>query len=328
MAAPRAVAQGSPLTADSALCWVLLWHSVLRGPAATCGPFKVVGHFGDAVYSGLLHASALDPATQRLFVSLAPNKTTTAIGVIDLRAGKLTKVIHEDQFGYLVGVKWDSLKKRLVGVLGSGGDIELHQLDPVSEKYTVTQLGGYDSVLGNEGTACAFDDASGTLYAMMTKKNESGAESTHLVPVYVRQGAIGVPSPVMEKVGVGLTLQLAMAQPPPAHEDQGAKRIPFASQLFEAKQVCAKFGAEDAEICADQLVFPQTLDHFRFSGAPRPTWSQRYLQNGEYWGKGSSPLQMPAGCPGPILLYTGNEGPIDAFWGSNGFMIHHLAPLW
>ena len=30
----------------------------------------------------------------------------------------------------------------------------------------------------------------------------------------------------------------------------------------------------------------------------------------------------------PANSYTGNEGPIDAFWGSNGFMIHHLAPKW
>ena len=47
-----------------------------------------------------------------------------------------------------------------------------------------------------------------------------------------------------------------------------------------------------------------------------------------FWGKGTSPLTVPDGCPGPILLYTGNEGPIDAFWGSNGFMINYLAPKW
>ena len=31
-------------------------------------------------------------------------------------------------------------------------------------------------------------------------------------------------------------------------------------------------------------------------------------------------------CKGPILLYTGNEGPISAFWDANGFMIDVLAP--
>ena len=34
----------------------------------------------------------------------------------------------------------------------------------------------------------------------------------------------------------------------------------------------------------------------------------------------------PSGCKGPILFYTGNEGPIDAFWGSNGFMQQVLSP--
>jgi hypothetical protein len=55
----------------------------------------------------------------------------------------------------------------------------------------------------------------------------------------------------------------------------------------------------------------------------------RYLENTQYWGKPTgAPLKLPAGCPGPVLIYTGNEGPIDAFWGSNGFMVHHLAPKW
>eukprot|EP00039_Didymoeca_costata_P008891 m.118213 g.118213 ORF g.118213 m.118213 type:complete len:487 (-) comp14274_c0_seq4:63-1523(-) len=70
--------------------------------------------------------------------------------------------------------------------------------------------------------------------------------------------------------------------------------------------------------------FNQTLDHFRFT-SPRKTFMQRYLYSDEHWtGKG----QLSNGCKGPILFYTGNEGPIDAFWGSNGFMIDVLAPKW
>ena len=36
--------------------------------------------------------------------------------------------------------------------------------------------------------------------------------------------------------------------------------------------------------------------------------------------------KLPNGCQGPILLYTGNEGNIEAFWNSNGFMTEVLAP--
>eukprot|EP01062_Namystynia_karyoxenos_P073385 TRINITY_DN7018_c0_g1_i1.p1 TRINITY_DN7018_c0_g1~~TRINITY_DN7018_c0_g1_i1.p1 ORF type:complete len:547 (+),score=154.50 TRINITY_DN7018_c0_g1_i1:135-1643(+) len=68
--------------------------------------------------------------------------------------------------------------------------------------------------------------------------------------------------------------------------------------------------------------YNQTLDHFRFR-TPRQTFRQRYLVNRDHWtGKG----RLPNGCPGPILFYTGNEGPITAFWGGNGFAIQVLAP--
>lgn len=78
--------------------------------------------------------------------------------------------------------------------------------------------------------------------------------------------------------------------------------------------------------------YNQTLDHFRFT-APTARWQHRYLLNDDNWGKAAEPLGLSssrgaAGCRGPILFYTGNEGPIDAFWGSNGFMIEHLAPKW
>lgn len=37
-------------------------------------------------------------------------------------------------------------------------------------------------------------------------------------------------------------------------------------------------------------------------------------------------MGLSNGCPGPILLYTGNEGPIDAFWKASGFVVTVLAP--
>lgn len=70
-----------------------------------------------------------------------------------------------------------------------------------------------------------------------------------------------------------------------------------------------------------ELYFSQALDHFNPESHAR--WSHRYLLNNESWdGRG----KLANGCRGPILMYTGNEGPIDAFWGSNGFMIEVLAP--
>ena len=73
--------------------------------------------------------------------------------------------------------------------------------------------------------------------------------------------------------------------------------------------------------------FPQVLDHFPSEAptttTPSPKWKQRYLIADEHWGaKGA----LPNGCKGPILFYSGNEGPIDAFWGLSGFMTQVLAP--
>ena len=75
--------------------------------------------------------------------------------------------------------------------------------------------------------------------------------------------------------------------------------------------------------------FNQTLDHFRFGSnsglGVNPTWMQRYLINADQWtGRG----QLKNGCKGPILFYTGNEGPIDAFWNSAGFPAKDLAEKW
>lgn len=70
-----------------------------------------------------------------------------------------------------------------------------------------------------------------------------------------------------------------------------------------------------------ELNYNQSLDHFNPESHTR--WSHRYLLNNDSWdGRG----KLANGCKGPILMYTGNEGPITAFWGSNGFMNTVLAP--
>lgn len=74
--------------------------------------------------------------------------------------------------------------------------------------------------------------------------------------------------------------------------------------------------------------FLQTLDHFRFDEKAETKWSQRYLYSDDFWGKSKSVgFSLPGDCPGPILFYSGNEGPIDAFYDSNGFM-EELASEW
>ena len=76
----------------------------------------------------------------------------------------------------------------------------------------------------------------------------------------------------------------------------------------------------------EERYFNQTLDHFRFSSHPPvEKWAHRYLFDDSNWnGQG----KLPNGCKGPILLYTGNEGPITNFWAANGFMRTVLAPKW
>jgi hypothetical protein len=75
----------------------------------------------------------------------------------------------------------------------------------------------------------------------------------------------------------------------------------------------------------ESRVYNQTLDHF--DPTSQAKWRHRYLFQSSEWGVDPA-KKLENGCPGPILLYTGNEGPITAFWGSNGFMVEHLAPKW
>lgn len=61
--------------------------------------------------------------------------------------------------------------------------------------------------------------------------------------------------------------------------------------------------------------FQQRLDHFRAGPSGERQWPQKYLINTKHW----------AGPGSPILFYTGNEGPIEAFYGLSGFVTETLA---
>eukprot|EP00939_MAST-03C_sp_MAST-3C-sp1_P001552 g1552.t1 len=60
--------------------------------------------------------------------------------------------------------------------------------------------------------------------------------------------------------------------------------------------------------------FDQKLDHFD-TVVRNATWKQRYVVNTENFVSG-----------GPLFFYTGNEGDIEGFYSSNGFLIDVLAP--
>ena len=52
--------------------------------------------------------------------------------------------------------------------------------------------------------------------------------------------------------------------------------------------------------------YDQTLNHINGFSASDPTWSHRYLINDDYWGT----QKLSDDCPGPILMYTGNEADV------------------
>lgn len=60
----------------------------------------------------------------------------------------------------------------------------------------------------------------------------------------------------------------------------------------------------------------QYVDHFNFARFGNQTFKERYLIQDKWWDKKNN---------GPIFFYTGNEGPIEAFWKASGLMFD-LAP--
>ena len=81
------------------------------------------------------------------------------------------------------------------------------------------------------------------------------------------------------------------------------------------------------------LYYNNTIDHLApfnppSSSSKSTTFEHRYLLNDDYFGQQQEIYNWDddatTTCPGPILLYAGNEGAITGFWNGNGFM-HYLA---
>ena len=74
------------------------------------------------------------------------------------------------------------------------------------------------------------------------------------------------------------------------------------------------------------LYYNNTIDHLSpFDPSSPTTFEHRYLLNDDFFGTNHQQKErLSDHCPGPILLYAGNEAAITGFWNGNGFM-HYLA---
>ena len=116
-------------------------HVVYRADAGGCeaaAAFELLGTFGLAAYLPLLHASALDPEGQRLFVQLsASDGSSTGIGAIPLDGGAEMDVTLvpegtlSSMVDYFLGFTWDGAAQLLHGIVpGPAGGLELRSLEP------------------------------------------------------------------------------------------------------------------------------------------------------------------------------------------------------
>lgn len=97
------------------------------------------------------------------------------------------------------------------------------------------------------------------------------------------------------------------------------------TNLYSALLVAVGLGGAAAvEGTYQTKYYNQTLDHVSNFDPSHPKWSHRYLLNDDNWGS----HKLSEECLGPILMYTGNEADVTAFWSGNGFMIDYLAPKW
>ena len=189
-------------------------YSASADPARCGAALKLIGSFGsDSTYVPMCHASALDVASQRLFLGLATGSSSFAVGIVDLKTGALARVDAEDAGSgkQLVGMKFDPSSGTLVGLASTAdyAQLELVQLTPESGKWRIRMVNTqFPVVMGNMGSVSAFDAVSGTLYALLAANTTT--QETRLGVVDVATATLTA-APVLQPVGLGLMLNLVFA---------------------------------------------------------------------------------------------------------------------
>eukprot|EP00939_MAST-03C_sp_MAST-3C-sp1_P002575 g2575.t1 len=196
-------------------------HSVFRSPASTnCGPFEHVGTYGDAEYAPMLHSSTLDAIGQRLFVFLAHDKTTQAVGIVDLTFKTNMTVIVEgtpDLDDTLIGMHWDDKTGTLYGIIADDEEgLVLHSLRVEDGAWnSPRQIEGvpsdWNAVYGNEATASTFEESERMLYFLAGVQDEQGnIVSQDLAGVHVDNAKLSYHA-TLSKVGLGGSGLMALA---------------------------------------------------------------------------------------------------------------------
>jgi len=145
-------------------------HSILKGSAKGCGPFKQVGSFGVADYLPMIHSSTLDVKGQMLYDLVSLTKGELGIAVIDLKTMTMTKTVAEASPDDIVnGLVWDEQTGSLAGVAQSDASgapgLTLRRLNVATGKWSSTPITSkYGYVGGNAGTLKAFDTEKGILF--------------------------------------------------------------------------------------------------------------------------------------------------------------------
>ncbi|XP_055959057.1 dipeptidyl peptidase 2-like isoform X1 [Patella vulgata] len=87
-------------------------------------------------------------------------------------------------------------------------------------------------------------------------------------------------------------------------------------KLGQILLVCLAYSSVLSNVSYKELYFEQTIDHFNPLSYGEKKFKQRYLLQDQWFDIVDR---------GPILFYTGNEGPITTFWNNTGFMFD-IAP--
>ncbi len=81
------------------------------------------------------------------------------------------------------------------------------------------------------------------------------------------------------------------------------------TKTFPWSKIEQKVFSTNEQVSYQELYYTQKVSHFNFKLTGK-TWHQRYLIDLSNWSKS---------LKGPILMYCGNEGPIEMFYKNTGW---------